>query len=311
MWSKYLQRMPQKSRINYNPSLSIKENAERCGVTMAAIRKFILEQGIDRRYDEQVKRYNAVRLYLQTHKEAKPSDVASALSLSLNTAKKYMAMDATPVKPATDKVSKVNLSKLTAPIKTVDKDQTSILSGILRLYCDNAPTFDCDLTTSVGNFYKYGIPRPAHCFDKYPVDNTIKPLEYAFELPNGLFNSIIVDLPFMVQGSPTLKSVDSIMLNRFSFFETNEELYDTNSEMIKLAHRLLKENGILVMKTQDYWKAGKQEWVAHYVINEAYKVGFEMLDQFLLIAKTKLLKSACRQLCARKMHSYFLVFRKK
>lgn len=126
--------MPQKSRINYNPSLSIRENAERCGVTDAAIRKYITEQGIDRRYDEQMKKYNAVRLYLQTHKAAKSSEVASALGMSLNTAKKYMAMTEPPVKPTTDKISKVNLSKLTAPIKTVDIDQTSILSGILRLF---------------------------------------------------------------------------------------------------------------------------------------------------------------------------------
>lgn len=302
--------MPQKSRINYNPTLSIKENAERCGVTMAAIRKYILEQGIDRRYDEQVKKYNAVRLYLQSHRDAKSSEVAKALDMALNTAKKYMAMTEPPVKPTTDKVSKINLSKLSAPIKTVDKDQTAILSGILRLYCNNTLTFDCDLTTSEGMFYKYGIPRPAHCYDKYPVDDSVKPLEEAFKLPNGSFNSVVIDLPFMVQGSPTLKSVDSIMLNRFNFFETNEELYQTNAEMITLAYRLLKPKGLLVMKTQDYWKAGKQEWVAHYVINEAYQMGFELLDQFLLIAKTKLLKSAYRQLCARKMHSYFLVFRK-
>ncbi len=303
--------MPQKSRINYNPSLSIKENAERCGVTMAAIRKFILEQGIDRRYDEQVKRYNAVKLYLQTHKDAKPSEVASALKLALNTAKKYMAMKEPPVKPTTDKVSKVNLSKFSAPIMTVDKDQTAILSGILRLYCNNAPSFDCDLTTSEGVFYKYGIPRPAHCYDKYPVDNTVKPLEDAFQLPNDSFNSIVIDLPFMVQGSPTQKSVDSIMLNRFSFFKTREELYNTNSEMLALAYRLLKPNGILTMKTQDFLEQGKQEWVALYVIEEARKLGFELFDQFFLIAKTKLLKQSYRQRCARKMHSYFLVFRKK
>lgn len=303
--------MPQKSRINYNPSLSIRENAERCGVTEAAIRKFISKQGIDRRYDEQLKKYNAVRLYLQTHKEAKPSEVASAQGMSLNTAKKYMAMTEPPVKPTTDKISKVNLSKLTAPIKTVDKDQTAILSGILRLYCDNAPTFDCDLTTSEGVFYKYGIPRPAHCYDKFPVYDTVKPLDEAFQLPDGSFNSIVIDLPFMVQGSSTQKSVDSIMLNRFSFFTTCEELYQTNVEMLRLAYRLLKPNGILVMKTQDFLEQGKQEWVALYVIQQAQKLGFDLLDQFFLVAKTKLLKTAYRQMCARKMHSYFLVFSKR
>ena len=219
-------------------------------------------------------------------------------------------MESVPEKPTTDKVSKLNLSKLTAPIKTVDKDQTAILSGILRLYCDNAPTFDCDLTTSVGGFYNFGIPRPAHLFDKYPVSEDVKPLEDAESLPDGCFKSIVIDLPFMVEGCLTEKSLDSIMLNRFSSFRTNEELYATNSKMIELAYRLLAPKGILVMKTQDYWKQGRQEWVAHYVINEAYKLGFELLDQFLLIAKTKLLKPAYRQLCARKMHSYFLVFRK-
>lgn len=302
--------MPTKSRINYNPSLSIKQNADRCGVTEAAIRKYINEQGIDRRYDEQVKRYNAVKVYVQSHKEAKPSEVAKALNMSLNTVKKYMAMESVPVKPNTAKISKVNLSKLTAPIKTVDKDQTAILSGILRLYCDNAPTFDCDLTTSVGGFYNFGIPRPPHLFDKYPVSEDVRPLEDAESLPDGCFNSIVIDLPFMVESCPTEKSLDSIMLNRFSSFRTNEELYATNSKMIELAYRLLASKGILVMKTQDYWKQGRQEWVAHYVINEAYKLGFELLDQFLLIAKTKLLKPAYRQFCARKMHSYFLVFRK-
>jgi len=302
--------MPTRSRINYNPSLSVEDNAKRCGVTEAAIRKYITAQGIDRRYDEQVKRYNAVKIYLQSHKEAKPSEVAKALSMSLNTVKKYMAMESAPAKPNTAKVSKVNLSKLSAPIKTVDKDQTAILSGILRLYCDNAPTFDCDLTTSVGGFYSFGIPRPAYLFDKYPVSEDVKPLEDAESLPDGCFKSIVIDLPFMVEGCLTEKSLDSIMLNRFSSFRTNEELYATNSMMIELAYRLLTPKGILVMKTQDYWKQGRQEWVAHYVINEAYKLGFELLDQFLLIAKTKLLKPAYRQLCARKMHSYFLVFRK-
>lgn len=302
--------MPTKSRINYNPSLSVEDNAKRCGVTEAAIRKYINEQGIDRRYDEQVKRYNAVKIYLQSHKDAKPSEVAKALSMSLNTVKKYMAMESAPVKPTTDKVSKVNLSKLTAPIKTVDKDQTAILSGILRLYCDNAPTFDCDLTTSIGGFYKFGIPRPAHLFDKYPVDETVKPLDETESLPDNSFNSIVIDLPFIVDEYAESKTIQSMMLKRFSYFDSNEELYGTNKQMISLAYRLLKSNGVLVMKTQDYWYKGKQEWVALYVIEQARQLGFKLLDQFLLIATTKLLKQSYKQRCARKMHSYFLVFRK-
>lgn len=80
--------------------------------------------------------------------------------------------------------------------------------------------------------------------------------------------------------------------------------------MISLAYRLLKSNGVLVMKTQDYWYKEKQEWVALYVIEQARQLGFKLLDLFLLIAVTKLLKQSYKQRCARKMHSYFLIFRK-
>ena len=45
--------MPKKSPLiyKYNPALSVKENAERCGVSEATIRKFIKENSIDRRRD--------------------------------------------------------------------------------------------------------------------------------------------------------------------------------------------------------------------------------------------------------------------
>lgn len=299
-----------RSLVNYNPTLSVLENAERCGVSEAAIRKFITSRNIDRRYDEQLRRYNAVKQYVQAHKEARPSEIAKGVGMAINTVRKYMVMDCPPLKPTNDKVSRVNLSKLTAPILSVSKDQTSILSGILRLYCNNAATFDCDLTTSRGYFYRNGIPRPAYLYDIQPLGDDVKPLSEAYSLPDESLTSIVIDLPFMVESCTTPKSQDSIMLKRFTFFSSKEELYSTNKTMLELAYRLLRTKGVLVMKTQDIWKQGKQEWVTMYIIEQARNLGFELIDQFILIAKTKLLKPAYQQLCARKMHSYFLVFRK-
>lgn len=272
---------------------------------------YIAEAGIDRRYDEQLRKFNAVRMYHQTQKCAKPSDVAKALGMAVNTAKKYMRMGCPPAKPATDKVSKVNLSKLTASILSVQKDQTAILSGILRLYCNNCSTFDCDLTTSRGYFYNYGIPRPCLMFDKYPQNEDTRPLDEAYTLRVASLKSIVIDLPFMVQSYPTPKSQKSIMLDRFTSFQPIDELHEANKQMLQLAHRLLAPKGILIMKTQDIWKHGKQHWVSLYVINEANRLGFELIDQFILVAKTKLLRKAYTKHCARKMHSYFLVFRKQ
>lgn len=62
-----------------------------------------------------------------------------------------------------------------------------------------------------------------------------------------------------------------MMQKRFSHFSSNEELYRTNSTMLSMAYRLLTNNGVLVMKTQDYWYKGKQEWVALFVIGRRSK----------------------------------------
>ena len=40
-----------KVKLKYEPNLSVRENAVRCGVSESAIRKFIRTNGIDRNYD--------------------------------------------------------------------------------------------------------------------------------------------------------------------------------------------------------------------------------------------------------------------
>ena len=44
----------------YNPALSVKENAERCGVSVATIRKFIKENSIDRRRDAAIHKQKTI-----------------------------------------------------------------------------------------------------------------------------------------------------------------------------------------------------------------------------------------------------------
>ena len=82
-----------------------------------------------------------------------------------------------------------------------------------------------------------------------------------------------------------------MMQKRFSHFSSNEELYRTNSAMLSLAYRLLTANGVLVMKTQDYWYKGKQEWVALYVIEEARKARFRVIRPVSLDSENKAIKA--------------------
>lgn len=79
--------------IKYNPKKSVNELAAINGVSEAKIRKFIAEQKIDRRYDEQMCLYNSIRLAYMEDTNCTVVSIANKLSLSLNTVKKYINME--------------------------------------------------------------------------------------------------------------------------------------------------------------------------------------------------------------------------
>ena len=62
--------MSRESRIQYNPALSVKENAKKNGVSEAAIRDYIKTHSIDRRYDRKQNIIEDCRKYLKKHPKA-------------------------------------------------------------------------------------------------------------------------------------------------------------------------------------------------------------------------------------------------
>lgn len=78
------------------------------------------------------------------------------------------------------------------------------------------------------------------------------------------------------------------------------------------AHRVLKKNGILIVKCQDEVSAGKQRLTHVEIINEYERYGFYSKDLFVVVRANKPSVSRLKkQVHARKNHSYFLVFVKK
>lgn len=75
------------------------------------------------------------------------------------------------------------------------------------------------------------------------------------------------------------------------------------------AHRVLKPNGVLVVKCQDEVSANRQ-WLTHVeIINEYGHYGFYCKDIFVVMRTNKPVVSRLKkQEHARKNHSYFLVF---
>lgn len=77
----------------------------------------------------------------------------------------------------------------------------------------------------------------------------------------------------------------------------------------KEARRVLRENGIFIVKCQDEVSANKQ-WLTHVeIINEYAHMGFYCKDLFVVVRSNKPGVSRIKkQKHARKNHSYFLVF---
>jgi len=77
------------------------------------------------------------------------------------------------------------------------------------------------------------------------------------------------------------------------------------------AHRVLRDEGIYIVKCQDEVCANKQRLTHVEIINELVVSGFVIEDLFIVLRTNRPgVSRVVRQLHARKNHSYFLVFRK-
>ncbi len=296
-------------KFQYDPNLSVKENAVKCGVSEAAIRKYIKVNNIDRRLDAKIALSRKINDFAKKHPNMTLNEMSKLLGVSINTIKKYLQMDLKQSDFDTSKVSKFDLSKKSQIIKSVSDNQTEILLNILQLFV-KTETFDCDLTYSIGVFYRK-IKSPLLKFDKFPQLEEVRPLEEAYLMDESSLNSIVIDLPFLIRDS-SKDNFSSMIEERFNAFKTYSELCKTNVDMLNLAFNKLKDRGFLIMKTMDVCFAGTQHWISHFVLNEAFKIGFQLEDTFILVSKTKILSNIGKvQHHARKYHSYFFVFQKR
>lgn len=77
------------SKIQYNPSLTVKENAKCNGVTEAAIRYYIKVNHLDRRFDRKQNIIDDCRKYLKKHPSATKTELHKKTGHSLSTIYQY------------------------------------------------------------------------------------------------------------------------------------------------------------------------------------------------------------------------------
>ena len=118
----------------YNPCLSVAENAERCGVSESAIRKYIRTNGIDRNYDNKIARQKTILSFKEENPTMSMAEMARKLGFSVNTIKKYLDLEPKPSETATSKVSTFDVKKNVNNIKSFSFSKDEILSNSLHLY---------------------------------------------------------------------------------------------------------------------------------------------------------------------------------
>jgi tRNA G10 N-methylase Trm11 len=189
---------------------------------------------------------------------------------------------------------------------SVFESEQELLKAILDL--NNIKQIDLDPMYFKGNFYKE-INKPKYISDLNPLNNEIDKQD-ATKLPyiNNSLDSIILDPPFMfgIHGK-TKEYYSSGTHGILKDFNELELLY---KNILKEAHRILKKNGILIFKCQDFTDS-KTTLVHCNVYNWANEIGFYAKDLAILsLKKGKVYNSNLKQRHLRKIHSYFFVFKK-
>jgi len=217
-------------------------------------------------------------------------------------------------------------------IRSISYDQHEILYNIMKMH-NNGKPFDCDITYSTGKFYgkfnvetldgnkaEIEIPQPKFKFDVCPQSDDVVQIEDGKPLPleDNSISSIVVDLPFVVSPhtAPSILNDNgdkkkNIIFKRFSSYYPWHTMPQSYSRWLKECYRVLKNEGIVVWKSQSTISGSKNIMMPYYSWMEAEKNGFYTLDEFIILAKNRLHSGKIKkQEHARKFHSHFFVFKK-
>lgn len=183
---------------------------------------------------------------------------------------------------------------------------------ILKAFSDihlHSKWYELDCTYSKGVFYK-NLLRPTYVSDLTPLfDYCLK--DDSTQLTNfndNSLNSIVFDPPFLFRNR---KSVNNDKISqRFTYFNTYEELCSMYENSLKCFYKKLRTKGYVFFKCQDMTD-GKFYDTHCIIINMAKQIGFEIKDIAIKVSKTKLQRDAKQQNCVAKIHSYWIVLRKK
>ena len=195
-------------------------------------------------------------------------------------------------------------------IKSVYENQTDILRAIQALHCPEG--FECDVTYGNGQFWRE-IKTPELRFDIDPQSSdVIQASSDALPLKDCSLNNLVFDPPFLTYVRAGREGNGSmVMAKRFAGYWRYDELETHYQSTISEAARVLRKQGVMVIKCQDIIHNHKMHCTHANILVWAAS-NFRLKDLFVLVAKHRLPSPNRKgvQKHARIFHSYFLVLEK-
>ena len=210
--------------------------------------------------------------------------------------------------------SKKPEEKTYVPLESVwEGEDADLLEKLVRYYPRTEPKHILDATLNGGRFWR-GSERKIIGIDNDPrhkppvvADNTATPFAAAF------FDVVVYDPPHIPnQGRDNEKDFrDRFGLGGKSPKEKGYTFAHTYPAFVKEAHRILKDEGILLCKITDYVHHHRYQWAHVDFVQAARGAGFRPCDCIVKIRKGPIIDPKWKVAHhSRRRHCYWLVFRK-
>ena len=184
---------------------------------------------------------------------------------------------------------------------------------ILKLYVSPGSTV-ADVTYGKGVFWR-NIPAELYDLQATDIQNGVDCRDLPYK--DGGFDCVVFDPPYMHSPGGTAHSVhtpfESYYGNNGNGNQTDSKYHQAVLDLYRdggvEAHRVLRDNGVFVVKCQDEVCANRQRFTHVEIMDIYQKVGFIAEDLFVTVRNNRPgISRAVKQVHARKNHSYFLVF---
>jgi len=191
----------------------------------------------------------------------------------------------------------------------VHGDNSDLFKAVSELYLKEGH-YIADVTYGKGVFWKQ-IDIAKYHF--YPSDLlTVKKALYDFKfLPykDNTFDVVVFDPPYCHNPGKMMsnKNYLNAETTKGLYHQDIMELYEKG---LMEAKRILKTNGIILVKCKDEIESSIQQWSHIEIQNIATKIGLYAKDLFILNPKAYPVIQYKRQQHARKNHSYLWIFKK-